>query len=69
MLREIDGIDRALLQRVNEHPGICITEVIKPFLIQRSESVLRQRIRGLELRELIKLTPTKKEVLAFPKEE
>ena len=69
MLREIDGIDRALLQRVNEHPGICITEVIKPFLIQRSESVLRYRIRALELRELIKLTHTKKEVLAFPKEE
>jgi hypothetical protein len=69
MLREIDELDRALEQRIKERPGICITEVIKPFLMQRSETVLRQRIRGLALRDLIKLTPTKKEVLAYPKEE
>ena len=66
MLKPLDELDEALKQRVFEKPGACIQDVIRPFLLERSESVLRQRIRALELRQLIRLQKTKREVRIFP---
>ncbi|VVB62569.1 Uncharacterised protein [uncultured archaeon] len=69
MLKPLDELDVALKQRVFERPGECIQDVIRPFLLERSESVLRQRIRALELRQLMQLIrsqKTKREVRIFP---
>lgn len=66
MLKPLDELDEALKQRVFKKPGACIQDVIRPFLLERSESVLRQRIRALELRQLIRLQKTKREVRIFP---
>lgn len=66
MLKPLDELDETLKQRVFEKPGACIQEVIRPFLLERSESVLRQRIRALELRQIIRLQKTKREVRLFP---
>lgn len=63
MMKELDELDKALLDRVNTTKCVSIRDVIRPFLLQRSESVLRDRVRALELRELIKTTRTKREVL------
>jgi hypothetical protein len=68
MLRETDGLDIALKDRIDENPGACIRQIIQPFLLERSESVLCERIRALELRQMIRLQRTKKEVLCFPEE-
>lgn len=65
MMNELDEIDNAIQQGINENPGCCIRDAIRPFLLQRSESVLRTRVRALELRKLIKTTRTKREVLCF----
>ncbi len=65
MMKELDYLDKALLDRVNTTQCFSISDVIRPFLLERSESVLRTRVRALELRELIKTTRTKREVLCF----
>jgi predicted transcriptional regulator len=67
--KPLDEVDGALLQRTSENPGACIGEIIRPFLNTRSETVLRQRIRGLDLRGLIRSQRTKKEVLLYTVEE
>ena len=64
-MNELDGLDEALKNRIRTNPGFSIRDVIRPFLLQKSESVLRERIRALELRNLIRTTRTKKEVLCF----
>jgi predicted transcriptional regulator len=68
MLKPLDELDKALKQRVFEKPGECIQDVIRPFLLERSESVLRQRIRALELKQLIKSQKTRREIRLFPVE-
>jgi hypothetical protein len=68
MRSQLDELDEALKQRVFEMPGACVQEVIRPFLLERSESVLRQRIRSLELRQLIRSQRTKREVQLYPVE-
>jgi len=65
MMKELDELDKALLSRINMTQGFSIRDVIRPFLLQRSESVLRDRVRALELRQLIKTIRTKREVLCF----
>lgn len=65
MMKKLDKLDKALWNRVKDNQGLSIRAVIRPFLLQRSESVLRERIRALELRKLIKTTRTKREVLCF----
>ena len=65
MMQKLDKLDKALWNRVKDNQGLSIRAVIRPFLLQRSESVLRERIRALELRKLIKTTRTKREVLCF----
>lgn len=64
-MRELDKIDKALLNRINTTQCSSIRDVIRPFLLERSESVLRTRVRALELQKLIKTTRTKREVLCF----
>ena len=65
MMNEPDELDEALQDRVKANPGLSIRAVIRPFLLQKSESVLRDRVRALELRKLIRTTRTKREVLCF----
>lgn len=65
MLKELDRLDKAILNRLDENPWFSIRDVIRPFLLERSESVLRERVRALELRNLIRLDKTKREVLCF----
>jgi hypothetical protein len=64
-MKDLDELDEALLARINTTQCFSIRDVIRPFLLQRSESVLRDRVRALELRKLIKTTRTKREVLCF----
>lgn len=66
MLSNLDKLDKKIQQSIIESPGCSIRKVIRPFLFERSESVLRDRVRALELRRLIRLQKTKKEVLCYP---
>jgi len=68
MMKELDLLDKAMRHSINETPGCSIRDIIRPFLLERSESVLRDRIRALELRKLIRLERTKREVLCYPAE-
>jgi hypothetical protein len=65
MMKELDDLDKALLDRINTAKCFSIRDVIRPFLLQKSESVLRERVRALELRKLIRLERTKREVRCF----
>ena len=65
MIEGLDNLDEALLDRVKTTKCLSIRDVIRPFLLERSESVLRARVRALELQKLIKTTRTKREVLCF----
>jgi len=69
MMKEPDAIDIAILNRITEFPGCSIFDAIRPFLTERSETVLRYRIRALELRNLIRCVPTKHKVLLFAVED
>ena len=64
-MKKLDKLDKALWNRVKDNQGLSIRAVIRPFLLQRSESVLRDRVRSLELLKLIRTTKTKKEVRCF----
>lgn len=59
MIEDLDELDNALLDRVNATQCASIRDVIRPFLLERSESVLRTRVRYLELHKLIKTTKTR----------
>jgi hypothetical protein len=65
MMKELDDLDKALLDRINTAKCFSICDVIRPFFLQKSESVLRERVRALELRKLIRLERTKREVRCF----
>ena len=65
MTEVLDELDKALLDRINTTKCSSMFEVLKPFLLERSETVLRSRIRALELRKMISTTKTKREVLCF----
>ena len=58
MIEGLDGLDEALLDRVKTTKCLSIRDVIRPFLLEKSESVLRTRIRYLELQNLIKTAKT-----------
>jgi hypothetical protein len=63
MMKELVELDKALIDRIYTAKCFSIRDVIRPFLLQKSESVLRDRIRALELRKLIRTTRSKREVL------
>jgi hypothetical protein len=60
-----DELDRQLLKSIDRNQGSCISTIIRPFLLEKSETVLRQRIRALELEKLITVKRTKKERLLY----
>lgn len=61
MMKEKDQLDEHILNSIRKTPGVSISSIIKPFLLEKSETALRQRIRALELRQLIRIERTKKE--------
>jgi hypothetical protein len=65
MMKELDEIDISVLDRISRKPGCSISYAIRPLLIERSESVLRGRVRALEIRKLISFIPTKHKVLLY----
>lgn len=65
MMRDSDEIDISIQDYISEHEGCSISDAIKPLLIERSESVLRGRIRALALKKRIRLSRTKHKVLCF----
>ena len=65
MNRDLDEIDVAILANIEKNPNASIRTIINPLLLERSESVLRTRIRYLELMGLIKTIHTKHEVLCM----
>jgi hypothetical protein len=58
MIDTIDDLDKALLARVKETQCSSMSDVIKPFLLEKSESVLRTRVKYLALHGLIKTVKT-----------
>ncbi len=58
-MTQFDEIDHAILNRIAEHPGEAILEIIRPFLAVRSENSLRQRVRRLEILGEIRIEPTR----------
>jgi len=67
-LRPLDEFDRNLMQRIFDNPGGSVRDYLKPLLLQLSEPAGRNRIRELELRGLVILKKTKREVLVWPTE-
>lgn len=69
MTEALDELDKALLDRINTTQCSSMRDVIRPFLLEKSESVLRTRIRYLELHNLIKTAknPRTGRVQCFPK--
>jgi len=65
MMKQPDEIDISIKDYISEHEGCSISDAIRPFLTERSESVLRGRIRALALRKLIRCIPTKHKVLLY----
>jgi hypothetical protein len=65
MMKAPDEIDISLLDRISRKQGCSISDAITPLLNERSESVLRGRIRALALRKLIRCIPTKHKVLLY----
>jgi hypothetical protein len=59
MIDKLDELDKALIDRINATQCSSIRDVIRPFLLERSEYVLRTRVRYLELHKLIKTTKTR----------
>lgn len=59
MIDSLDELDKALLDRIKTTPCASIRDVIRPFLLEKSESVLRTRVRYLELHGLVKSDETK----------
>jgi hypothetical protein len=68
MIGKMDKLDKKIQKGIIGNPGCSIRDAIRPFLLERSESVLRDRVRALKLRRLIRLQKTKKEVLCYPVE-
>lgn len=67
MQEDWDDLDRAMLRSIQEKPGQCIRDVIKPFLKEKSETALRNRLRALMLYDYIKFDIGVKKVQCFPK--
>ena len=64
---ELDSIDRGMLQSIVEHPGQAAIDIFRPFLRERSETVLRQRLRRLEIFEYIRSEHGMNKLCYFPK--
>lgn len=54
MIENLDELDMALINRIETTQCTSMSDVIKPFLLEHSESGLRTRIRTLALHGLIR---------------
>jgi len=54
MIDTLDKLDEAIVDRINTTECRSIRDVIRPFLLEKSEAVLRTRVRYLEMHKLIK---------------
>ena len=61
----LDEIDEGILQRIESNPGISVADAIAPFLTRRADTPLRQRVRALQLQQLIRVEKTKHTVRCF----
>ena len=59
MLKDLDELDQTILNRIKEHEGEPVRAIIKPYLLEKSESAMRARIAMLEMRKLIRIKKTK----------
>lgn len=64
-----DNIDDGILNRLEEHPGLSIIQLIGPFLLLRSEDRLRRRVHQMARHGLIRLVKSKRETYCFPASE
>lgn len=64
--RPLDELDKTVMHSIVENPGRCTREYLKPHLLELSEPAGRCRIKELELRGLVKLEKTKREVKVWP---
>jgi len=67
MQQDWDDLDKRMLKSIVEYPGGSIRDVIKPFLKERSESVLRTRVRAFSIHDLIEMRPGVSKVHCYPK--
>lgn len=64
---ELDDIDKGMLKSIAEHPGQNAATIFKPFLRQKSETVLRQRLRKLEIFDFVRTERGVNSLNYFPK--
>ena len=69
MIDRLDEIDNAMVDRTKTTECRSIRDVIRPFLLEKSEAVLRTRIKYLELHGYIRTEKTTHgRVRCFPNE-
>jgi hypothetical protein len=68
MMKELDRLDDALRDGAFQHPGICIQQLIEPFLLEKSEFALRRRVKLLQLQGFLRFERTKSEIKVYPAE-
>lgn len=66
MLPQMDATDYAIESIVKKTPGISIFKAIEPFLREKSETVLRVRVRQLALRDKIRIEKGRHESKLYP---
>jgi hypothetical protein len=65
MIEELNELNKAILDRVNTTKCLSIRDVIRPFLLERSESVLRTRVPIFGTTKLNQNNQNKEGVLCF----
>jgi hypothetical protein len=68
MFKELDELDKTLLESISRTPGRNIRKLTEPYYKIKSESAMRQRVRGLALRGLVKFEHGRRDVNVYPVE-
>lgn len=66
MFEELDEINKALMESISKKPGQNIRKLTEPFYKVKSESAMRQRVRSLALRGLVRFENGRRDVNVFP---
>lgn len=61
----IDQLDRRLLKAIEENPGAIVAGIIRPFLNEKAQRTLRDRIQDLERQKLIRLEKERHHVRCY----
>lgn len=61
----IDELDQQILDRVGEHPGMHLRELVRPFFRNMSEAALRKRVERLELNGHLAFKKTASRIQVF----